>query len=119
MTAQIATINIQNLRLRTYIGFNPEEMEEGKPIRIELSEDLSFLNKANLIKTFALIPADSHVIIDGRRNRSIHWDALEVIEDFKINAESKNIKLEIIGLDQRSTDSDSLEALQRHVKERA
>ena len=32
MTAQIATINIQNLRLRTYIGFNPEEKSKQQDI---------------------------------------------------------------------------------------
>ncbi len=115
----VAFVFILYNNFKTAYHFDPEEVEEGKPIRIELSEDLSFLNKANLIQTFALIPPDSHVIIDGRRNRSIHWDALEVIEDFKINAESRNIKLEIIGLEQRSADSNSLEALQRHVKERS
>jgi len=36
MTAQIATINIQNLRLRTYIGFNPEEVEKRQDIVINI-----------------------------------------------------------------------------------
>ena len=36
MSAQFATINIQNLRLRTYIGFNPEEMEKQQDIVINI-----------------------------------------------------------------------------------
>ena len=36
MTAQFATINIRNLRLRTYIGFNPEEMEKQQDVVINI-----------------------------------------------------------------------------------
>ena len=36
MTAQIATINIRNLRLRTYIGFNPDEMEKQQDVVINI-----------------------------------------------------------------------------------
>ena len=37
MTPEIATINIQNLRLRTYIGFNPEEQEKQQDIVINIT----------------------------------------------------------------------------------
>ncbi len=36
MTAKFATINIQNLRLRTFIGFNPEEMEKHQDVVINI-----------------------------------------------------------------------------------
>ena len=36
MTAQFATINIRNLRLRTYIGFNPEEMEKQQDVVVNI-----------------------------------------------------------------------------------
>jgi D-erythro-7,8-dihydroneopterin triphosphate epimerase len=36
MTAQFATINIRNLRLRTYIGFNTEEMEKQQDVVINI-----------------------------------------------------------------------------------
>ena len=43
MNTQHATINIQNLRLRTYIGFNPEEMEKQQDvvINIEIRYEIS------------------------------------------------------------------------------
>lgn len=42
-TSTDATINIRNLRLRTYIGFNPEEMQKQQDvvINIELSYTLA------------------------------------------------------------------------------
>lgn len=36
MTTQFATINIQNLRLRTYIGFNTEEKEKKQDVVINI-----------------------------------------------------------------------------------
>lgn len=82
---------------KTPYHFDPNEIKEGEPIKIELSEDVSFLNKAGFIKTFGLLPENSHVIIDATRTKDIHWDVIEVIDDFKINAKSKGIKLELIG----------------------
>lgn len=43
MSTRLATINIQNLRLRTYIGFNPEEMEKQQDvvINIEISYQIN------------------------------------------------------------------------------
>lgn len=37
MTPTFATIDIQNLRLRTYIGFNPEEMEKQQDVVINIT----------------------------------------------------------------------------------
>ena len=36
MTVQFATIDIRNLRLRTYIGFNPEEMEKQQDVVVNI-----------------------------------------------------------------------------------
>jgi len=36
VSAQSATINIQNLRLRTYIGFNPDEMQKQQDVVINI-----------------------------------------------------------------------------------
>ena len=38
-TARHATINVRNLRLRTYIGFNPEETEKRQDIVVNMEID--------------------------------------------------------------------------------
>ncbi|MEQ8906914.1 SulP family inorganic anion transporter [Ekhidna sp.] len=68
-------------------------------LRLELSENLTFLNKASIIETVSHLPDDSDITIDASRSHSIHPDILEILEDFKQNAEYRNIKLNIIGLD--------------------
>ena len=95
----IAMLFILWNNFKTPYHFDPDEIKEGEPIKIELSEDVSFLNKAGFIKTFGLLPKDSHVIIDATRTKDIHWDVMEVIKDFKINAKSKGIQLELVGFD--------------------
>lgn len=70
--------------------------ENGKDeIRIELSEHVSFLNKASLLVTLEELPENSHVIIDGTKCEDIHHDALEVIYNFAESTSEKNITFEL------------------------
>jgi MFS superfamily sulfate permease-like transporter len=69
---------------------------EGKGVvRVMLSEDVTFLNKASIQTLLADIPDDSQVIIDASANRFIHHDVIEIIEDFQISAKSRNINVEV------------------------
>lgn len=95
--------------------FDPDSVKEGEPIRIQLSEDVSFLNKAGFIKTFGLIPENSHVIIDATRTKDIHWDVLELIEDFKLNANARGINLELQGF-KEDAKGDVVDVLHAHVQ---
>jgi MFS superfamily sulfate permease-like transporter len=70
--------------------------EQGDTIRIVLSEEVSFLNKGALIKALDDIPDGKHVIIDGSNSKVIDYDVLEVIENFKTNAATKNIEVDTI-----------------------
>lgn len=75
--------------------FNPEDYQPGKPILIELSEDVSFLNKASIQRTLDQLPDDSEVIIDGARAKRIHPDIIEILEDFEERAKARDIKVHI------------------------
>jgi MFS superfamily sulfate permease-like transporter len=83
--------NMQN----TYTN-NMKTRKNNEPIRILLSEEVSFLNKASILQTLEDLPEGSYVIIDGSNSRYIDYDVLEVINDFKDTAKFKNIKLELI-----------------------
>ncbi len=72
---------------------------EGKDkICITLAEDVTFLNKASILKTLAQIPNNTFVEIDASNTHFIHHDVTEIIEDFEINAPSRNIQVETINL---------------------
>jgi predicted RNA-binding protein with RPS1 domain len=38
------------------------------------------------------------VVIDARRTKNIDLDVVEIINDFKLNAEHNNIQLKVLGL---------------------
>ena len=66
---------------------------------IELSEDVTFLNKASVLKTLDKIPEKSVVIINATKTQFIHLDVIEIIQNFAIKAEHKKIKLTLVDLD--------------------
>lgn len=83
---------------RTPYHFEPERYKSGEPISIELSEDVSFLNKAGIMNTLNHLPDNSKVVIDASRAKNIHVDILEIFDDFRLNAERKNIDFSVTGL---------------------
>lgn len=65
-------------------------------IRLNMLEEVTFLNKASIQRTLSQIPDGSKLIIDASKSVSIDRDVLEIIEEFKTNAEHRDIDLEII-----------------------
>ena len=65
---------------------------------IKLSEEVSFFNKATILRTLDKIPSNSKVIIDATKSKSISHDVIEIIENFIDSSNSKNIIVEKINL---------------------
>ena len=65
-------------------------------IRLNMLEDVTFINKASIQRTLSQIPDGSKVIIDASKSVNIDQDVLEIIDEFKTNAEYRNIDLKII-----------------------
>lgn len=63
---------------------------------IVLAEEVSFFNKASIIKSLKDIPENSHVIIDCSRSKAIAYDVVEFIYHYPLQAELKNITVELI-----------------------
>lgn len=64
---------------------------------IVLAEEVSFFNKASLRSLLDSIPSNASVIIDCSRSKSISYDVVELIKDFKDTAINKNIDFKTIG----------------------
>jgi carbonic anhydrase/SulP family sulfate permease len=68
-------------------------------VRMELPNQVSFLNKASIKDTLWSIPNNSKIIIDATNADFIDNDILEIIDDFKQTiSKEKEIKLNILGL---------------------
>jgi len=61
-----------------------------------LAEEVSFFNKASLIRELEAIPENSKVVIDCTNSKSIDYDVVELIKNFDSNAKSRNIIVEKI-----------------------
>jgi len=78
--------------------FHEEKKAGDETIRIQLSENVSFLNKANIILTLDQLPHGSKVIIDGSQSAFIDYDVLEAIYNFKESSAEKDIQVELINI---------------------
>ena len=67
-------------------------------IKIMLSEDVTFLNKASIQRTLGQIPDNTKIEIDASNTHFIHPDVIEIIEDFVINAKTRDIEVKVIDL---------------------
>jgi len=60
-----------------------------------LRKDVSFLNKPIIKSKLEMVPENGYVLIDASRADFIDKDVIDVIEDFTMHAQLKNIKVEI------------------------
>ncbi|MET0322575.1 MAG: SulP family inorganic anion transporter [Duganella sp.] len=70
----------------------------GDVIKMQLPNQVSFLNKATIKDALWGIPAGSQVVIDAAGTDYIDHDALEVIEDYRTVAAERDVQLSVVGL---------------------
>ena len=61
-----------------------------------LAEEVSFFNKASVVKALESIPPNSKVIFDYSNSKSIAYDVVELLKEYEVNAKTKNITVEKI-----------------------
>lgn len=72
---------------------------EGENLIIQLSEEVSFLNKGSIQELLSTVKRGTILIIDGSNCSKIDHDVLEIIQDFKDHeAPEKNINLTTINI---------------------
>jgi MFS superfamily sulfate permease-like transporter len=74
-----------------------EKIVPGKPIEIKLSENVTFLNKANIMEALKAIPSHTEVIIDATQSHYIHPDVIDILHDFIDQAKRRDITVIING----------------------
>jgi carbonic anhydrase/SulP family sulfate permease len=70
----------------------------GEVLRIELANQVSFLNRAALLRAFDAVPTGSHVLIDARSSDFIDPDVLDMIVEFdEVTAPARGVNVSLIG----------------------
>jgi SulP family sulfate permease len=73
-------------------------VEKSNCLKMILAEEVSFLNKGSIVNTLNQVPDGCSITIDASKTKAIDHDVIDVINDFTINAEKRNIQVEVVGL---------------------
>jgi MFS superfamily sulfate permease-like transporter len=85
-----------NIKLAYF--FKKDDHREGETIRIELAQEVSFLNKAAIKQTIINLPEGSKVVFDASNTVYIDHDVLQLIRNFiDFGAKDKDIAVSLIG----------------------
>ncbi len=87
--------------LRNPYFYHISSVGDKKVTVFKLAEEVSFLNKAAIQYTLTHLPKETDVQIDGTNCRYIDPDVLEVIHNFKHNAYTKAIIVELVNIKDR------------------
>ena len=91
--------------------------EPGAVWQLRLSEDVSFLNRASIMRTLDEIPSGSKVVLDATRSVNIDYDVYEVIKEYEQRAKIIGVDLTVKGLyGPRRQGEDPLSKVQRMIR---
>lgn len=79
------------------------DAENHHKIKITLSEEVTFLNKAAILTELNSIQPESMVTIDMSKSYKIDYDVLEIIDNFSKTASENNIIVSLVGRGERET----------------
>lgn len=85
-----------NMRIPYY--YRRVQSDNGDITRLELAQEVSFLNKGSIKETLGSIADGSTVIIDASKSEYIDYDVLEAIREFyDVQAPNRNITVSLVG----------------------
>jgi MFS superfamily sulfate permease-like transporter len=96
MAVAVFQILLTNYSNPYFLEGQPDE--PGGVWRIALSEDVSFLNRAAIMRTLDEIPPGSTVVLDATRSVNIDYDVYEVIREYEQRARIIGVDLTVRGL---------------------
>ncbi|MEA1785690.1 SulP family inorganic anion transporter [Arenibacter sp. GZD96] len=68
----------------------------GQKLKMTFAEEVTFINKAAILKELDGIPEGAFLEIDVRKTRYLDNDVVEILEDFVIKAQNRNINIKLI-----------------------
>ncbi len=94
----VSIVFILHSNLRRPLRRVMEQHVAGDVLRIELANQVSFLNRATLEKTLQEVPRGGHVLIDARNTNYIDPDIRDLLEDFRQKTSAAHgVRLSMVG----------------------
>ena len=74
-----------------------EDISNGvRKLKMTLAEEVTFFNKAAILKELDALPENSYLELDVRKTRFLDNDIVEILEDFADKAKQRNINITLI-----------------------
>lgn len=74
-----------------------ENVENGsKTVKMTLAEEVTFINKGAIIKELNNLEENSYLIMDVTKTHYLDNDIVEILDDFKVKAQERNINIKIV-----------------------
>ena len=80
-----------------------ENQNGSRKVKLTLAEEVFFLNKGAIVHELNNVPENSELIIDMSKSVHIDFDVLEAINNFKKQAENRNIEVKVVNRNQEET----------------
>ncbi len=81
-------------------SFSYETPKKDEPYKMVLSEEVSFLNKADIKEKLESVPKNGSIVIDASNSSYIDFDVLQALKEFvNYKAKYRNINCELIGFE--------------------
>jgi len=65
-------------------------------VKMEFAEEVTFFNKGTIMRELEEIPKETYLEIDVLKTRYLDNDIIEVLEDFLIKAQNRNIHIKLL-----------------------
>lgn len=109
---------ILNSNLRRPVRQTVEKHLGGEVLRIELANQVSFLNRAALTRLLDTVDRGGHVLLDAQNTDYIDPDILELIRDFKeIEAPARGIEFSLLGFRSKYQLEDQIQFVDHSTRE--
>jgi MFS superfamily sulfate permease-like transporter len=86
-------------------------------MRMVLAEEVSFLNKGSIMGALQQINSGARLTIDASKTKIIDHDVIEVIRDYTIDSQNRNIHVEVIGIPSMEAESEYQSIMEKSMEE--
>jgi MFS superfamily sulfate permease-like transporter len=94
----IIVILIKSYQNSYFLHLEGEDVDDGK-VKMTLAEEVTFFNKGAILKELDRLPEDSFLELDVTNTKYLDHDVIEILDDFILKAEERNITVKVISKD--------------------